>query len=82
MLYLILNRPKLPQKLRVGKQLNDGNSSPSFYASRVSVGSSVSETSLNEIDEKEENEAITQDNSQLNDSRSNIRKSSLQFKVQ
>ena len=43
-------RPKLPQKLRTGKQWNEET------GSQISVGSSLSATSLNEIDELDESD--------------------------
>lgn len=54
-----LFRPKLPQKLRTGKQWNEDNGSPA--KNRVSASSSLSATSLNEIDELEEAEFALDD---------------------
>ena len=48
-----LFRPRLPQKLRTGKQWNQDGGSPGSPA-RVSVASSVSATSLNYINESDE----------------------------
>ncbi|XP_028418847.1 dedicator of cytokinesis protein 3-like [Dendronephthya gigantea] len=52
-------RPKLPQKLRTGKQWNEDSGSPA--KNRVSASSSLSATSLNEINELDESELALND---------------------
>ena len=67
-----LFRPKLPQKLRTGKQWNDDSGCPASPArSRVSAGSSISATSLNEIDELDESlEDVSSQTLKIDQSRS------------